>query len=117
MDGTRDDLLAHAALARDEYRALVLRRPFNQLEDVLHGGRDGHECPAGPTLAELLAQTGILALQALPFLRLANGQEELLRLEGFGEVVVGSETHRLERLIHIGVRGHHENSCAWLKTS
>src|SRR5207244_10627260 len=88
VDRARDELLAHAALARDERRRLEVGDLRDRAEDGLHRGALGEQVLELVLPADLLLERAVLAAQRLALLRLAEREQHLLGLEGLLDVVV-----------------------------
>ena len=93
MDRAGDELLARAALAGDEHRGRGPRHLVDDLDDLPHGGRLPHEGVHVLAPRELGPEHHHLALERALLEGAPDQQEHLLRVEGLGEVVEGSELH------------------------
>ena len=109
VERARDQFLAHAALAADEDGGLELGDLRDRPEDVAHGGALGEDRLELMLAANLLLQGPVLAAQRLALLGLAEGQDDLVRLERLAHVVVRAGLHGLEGEIDVPVRAHHDD--------
>ena len=109
VDGARDELLAGAALSRDEDRRLEVGDLRDRPEDVEHLlalREDGLELVL---LVDLLSQGAVLAPQRLALFCLSQREDDLVRLERLADVVVGPRLHRLDGEVHVAVRAHDDD--------
>ena len=107
----RHEFFARATLAGDEHRRLVVGDLGDGPEDVLHGLALGQDLLELVLFADLLAQRAILAPQGFALLCLAQGEDDLVVLERLLHVVVRTGLDRLERVVDIAVRAHHDHRC------
>src|SRR5439155_994512 len=103
VDRARDQLLARPALARDQHGRRRVGEPRNQLIDLHHLGVAPHqalEARARPGLGRVArqrrAQTQHLTLERALLERALGKQEDIVDVEGLGEVVVGAPLERLD---------------------
>ncbi len=82
VDGARDELLADAALARDEHRGLEVGDLRDGPEDVEHLRALGEDRLELVLLPDLLLERAVLAPQRLALLGLAQREHDLVGLEG-----------------------------------
>jgi hypothetical protein len=97
VDGAGDQLLAGAALAGDEHRRRRAGDAADQREDLAHRLAAGDDVGEAVGLLDLALEAGDLAAQAALAQRLAGDQQELLDLEGLGDVVVGAQLDGADR--------------------
>ena len=105
VDGASHQLLARAALRRDEDGGRRLRHLGDQLVEPHHGrvASDQRIEAVGPI--ELGAEAMHLALEHPPLRRLSHEGEDLVHVEGLGHVVVGTALDRLHGRPHVLDRG------------
>ena len=89
----RDQLLARARLARDEHRHVRGRQPADHLEQRAHDGRLAHHVAPPVAALDLGAQAHHLRAQRALGERLLDRQDQLIDLEGLGDVVERAELH------------------------
>ena len=112
VEGAGHQLLAGAALAGDEHGG---GRVGHRVDHPLHladGRRGAHQAVRRQplALAELVLQLPVAVPQGLALGRLGHrAGHDLDVVEGLGEVVVGAALDRLERRLHGGVAGHHDD--------
>ncbi len=107
-----DELLAHAELALQQDRAVVVRHALDEADDLLDGvaladdlgavrgrsgRRDGGSGGPGGFLPE----------------RMFDRALEVGQLEGLGQVVEGAEAHGLDGGFHAAVAGDHDDGGGW----
>jgi len=109
VDGARDELLARACFADDQHRRLAARGRLGPIRDGTHArGPADHPLEAVPCRDQ-----PVEALDARAELgRLQNARDLLQHhLPGIGhrDEVLGTAADGLRRVLHRGVRAHHEN--------
>ena len=110
MDGAGDELLAGAALARDEHGGQAVGGLPDGLEDLEHLAAPADEVVEAPLAAELPLERLVLVPEALALQRVREDELDLVHLERLGDVVVRAELHRLHRRLGGRERGddHHD---------
>ncbi len=108
VDGARHELLAGAALARDQHRGGSRRRALDRLAQAAHGRRASHQRlhAALRDGAPLLAG---VPTQAPGFDRVAQREQNPVALERFLEEVEGAAAGRFDRGRHVGVAADHQH--------
>ncbi len=96
VEGARHQLLAGAALAGDEHARGGGAHARDHREDLLHRLRLADEVVEARLAIHLLLEAGQLRAQAALAERPLHGEEQLLDLEGLGDVLVGAEPHRAD---------------------
>ena len=109
VDGARRELLAGARLAVDEHRGVVLRQHADGLEDLVHRLVAAHHVGERVAVGELAAEVVDLVEEAPLLEDLLGGEEDLLLLEGLGDVVAGALLDGLDRAFDAGVAGDHDD--------
>jgi hypothetical protein len=109
VNGPRHELFADAALPRDQHRRLEVGDLRDSLEHGLHLARLGGELLEAGLLADLLLEGAVLAAERLALLRLLQGEEQLLGLEGLGDVVVGPRFDCFDRQVQASVGAHDDD--------
>ena len=99
VERARDELLARAALARDEHGGGRGRRQLDQPVHRLHGRTRSHEPPQSPELLHAPAQEGDLAERLRLLRRLRDEQLDPRHLDRLGEEVVRAFLHRRHRRV------------------
>ena len=114
MDGAGDKLLARAGLAADENRGLEFRDLPYRPKEIQHLLTARHQV-AEPSLGLLATGTNlfvqglVLAKQPFALLGLAQKKNDLVGLEGLGDVVVGAAFHGLNGDVAAAIGGHHDH--------
>ena len=104
-----DQLLADAALAGDQDRAVYLADLLEQLEDPLHRRALADDpVEAGP-LEQLGPQPRVLLAQRLGVHAPLEGEPQLGHRERLGQVVRRPFAHRLDRVVDRGEAGHDQD--------
>ena len=96
VDGAGHQLLAGAALAEHQHRGLRRRHPLDHPHHLVHLGAAGDEAAEGPGPGRVGPERDVVAQELALLGRLADQHLQLLDLGGLGQVVVGSELHRLD---------------------
>jgi hypothetical protein len=96
VDRPRDELLAGAALARDQHGALRLAHRIDEPIDRLHGLARADELPDALEAPDLRAEARVLALERLEPQRALDRVEDLLGSRILDQVVGRAELHRLD---------------------
>src|SRR5262249_29709134 len=95
VDGAGNELLAGAALAAHQHRALV---PLDRLDDPVDGLQApalADQLPHAAKAPDLLAQPRVLAPEGIDLEHALDGEQDLLRAGVLDEVVCRAELHRL----------------------
>jgi hypothetical protein len=114
MDGAGDEFLARPGLATDENGGLELGdlpygpKEIQHLRTACHEIAEAGEGFLAPR-ANLFVQSLVLAEQPLALLGLAQEQNDLVGLEGLGDVVVRATLHSLDGDVPASVSGHHDD--------
>ena len=108
----RQHLLAGAALAGQQDRALELGRSLDEFEDLDHARGCRHDGSLSDGALDLPPQQLICPAHSLSLLGLANREQGLGRFERLREIVVGPQLHRLDRQLGRPVRGHQDHGRA-----
>ena len=93
MDGPRDELFAGAALAGDEHRRRRARDLRDEPVELFHRGVLADDLVEIMPPGQLGAEERDLALERPPFERPTREGQELVLLEGLGQVIEGAELH------------------------
>ena len=109
VDRLGHQLLAGAALAHHQDRGARRRRLGDQAEDLLHPLALAHDLGEARLVPERGAQLAVLVLQAALVEPVAQDVEDLLVLEGLGDVVEGALLHRRDGGLHRGVGRDHQH--------
>jgi hypothetical protein len=109
VEGPRHQLLAGAALARDEHGRVRLRDLGDALVQAHHRGVAAHEGLEALPPVELRAEVLDLGLQAAVLHGGAGEAEDLVHLEGLHDVVERALLHALDGRPHVGQRGHQDH--------
>ena len=109
VDGLGDELLAGAALARDEHDGVGRRDAHDAPEHLAHGPRSADDVLELVAILELAREERHLAGEAPVVERLGDLDEELLLGERLLDVVEGAEAHRLDGALDRAVRRHHDD--------
>src|SRR3989442_4564465 len=100
------ELLAGAALSRDQHGGVRRRGPRDGLAHPLRGPRLADEPQAG---FDLVAQADVFLAKALAFDGVAQGGEDALGLEGFLQEIVGAFVNRLDGGRNVAVSRNHQD--------
>src|SRR5256712_11821191 len=110
MDGLCDELLARAALSRDEDGRIGLRDLADRLVDLLHRRGVSDDALGLYERADLLAENLNLVRKLLVLEAPADGVNDLVEFEKLRDVVEGTELPCANRDVR-GAKGrHHHNS-------
>jgi hypothetical protein len=93
VDGAGDQLLAGAALAGDQHRGRRARDVGHEMVELFHLRMSADDLAEVVAALELRAQVDDLALERAPLERPAHEREQLVLLEGLGEVIEGAQLH------------------------
>jgi hypothetical protein len=104
-----DELLARAALARDEDRRAGRGRLADRLENPLHLRGAPDELAHAARRVELGPQGAVLGDEAALLERLLDDVDDLLVPEGLRDVMEGSLAHRGDRALDRRVRRHDDD--------
>ena len=103
MQGLRDQFLAGARFAIDEYGGVGLRETADGAKHFLHSGCVAEDVRC---IGQFLATRGFaLALRQ----RTAYQLDRMIHIERFGQVLEGAALKRGHRTFQIGVRGHDDD--------
>ena len=105
MERARHQLLAGAALARDEDGRAGRRGHLDEVMDLLHRAAGAEETAEPARFFELATEEGHLAHDLRLLERLLDERPEPARLHRLGDVVVDPALHRRHRGIHGRVPG------------
>ena len=114
MDGARHQLLAGARLTVDEYRGLEfgdLAYRAEQFEHLRAARDEIAKASLGlhPGRTDLARQSLVLAKEPFPLLGLAQKQDQLVRFEGLGQIIVRSSLHGFDGHVLAAESGHHDD--------
>ena len=109
VHGARDQLLAGAALARDQHDRVGRRDLHDARQHVADRLRAADDVLEVVALLELLGEELNLAVQAPALERLRHLHEQLLLAERLLDVVEGADAHGLDRALDRAVGGHHDD--------
>ena len=109
VNTARDQLLARAARAADEHVDIRIGDLLDRLEDLGHRRALANDVVEAEMPAQLLPQAAILLAQHPLGQRLLHRDHQMLWSERLGHEVVGSQAHRLDRVLDGAVRGHHDH--------
>src|SRR5882724_9044655 len=109
VDGASRELLAGPRLAVDEDGRVVLCQDLDGLEDLVHHPIAADDVRERVAVGELVAEVVDLVEQAALLEDLLGGKEDLLLLEGLGDVVAGALLDRLDRALDARVAGDHDH--------
>jgi hypothetical protein len=114
VDGTRNQFLAGAGLARDEHSGRALHDQPDGLEDLLHGTAASHHGEAARHLPRAVGQGDALTgdLQGL-----GHGPVELVDVDGLVDAIHGPLLHRLNRALHVMEGRVHDDPRARMRAS
>ncbi|MNQ38035.1 hypothetical protein D3C85_515970 [compost metagenome] len=113
MDRLGTDLLAGAALPRDEDGRLARRRALYDAIDRLHRHGGADEARKGAAL-EVLPVLGHQRAELLMLEGVAGGGAQPLAVERLGQEIEGTAAHRLHRHVHRAVGGDHHHRAGQL---
>ena len=108
VEEARNALLARAALAGDEDGAPPARDALHELEDALHRRRAPEQVLRLMTV-DLSAEARVLLDERALLERLADERAQLGGGERLRDEVVRAALHRVDRRLHGGVGGHHDD--------
>src|SRR6266850_168651 len=108
MHGPREKLLADSGLTMDQYGRVQVHDGAERLEDRPHDGALRHHVPEGEALLVAPDRSPVGRLQRLELDRPADHDEQLGRLKGLDEIVLGAQAHRLDRRLD-GPVGRHDD--------
>ena len=94
MNGPRDQLFAGARFAGHKQVGMRRGHALDKGEDLLHRSRAADDVVHAIAAADLLAQSDDFAAQRTFGKGLIDAEQELVDLEGLGDVIVGAELHR-----------------------
>ena len=109
VDRLRDELLARPALAGDEHARLGRRDLLDDVEDRLHCRARADDVVEAEPLLQARAELRRFALEATALQRAVDDDEELVELDGLGEVVLGPLLHGLHGRVDVRERGHQDD--------
>jgi hypothetical protein len=109
VDGPRHQLLADARLARDEHGGLEVGHAGERREEGPHGLGAGHEAVEAVLPTHGSAQLAVLPHEHLALLHLAQGEGEVGRGEGLGEVVCRAALDGRQGVLVGAVGAHHHH--------
>src|SRR5207253_2184085 len=104
MKTARNQLLARAALAHNQHRAVRVGDFADQVVDVLHLPARANDVFESVTVLQLLAQINVLAQRRLVIERPLHRKLELVDLKRLGHVIVRAHLHCLNRGFDRAVR-------------
>src|SRR3989304_1674684 len=111
MERPCDQFLPRAAFSGDENRRFILGHFFDHLENLLDRLILTDDVFKAVFLLHLLPEELVLFSQPFPFLCLSQGENNLVRFERLGDIIVSSQCHSLDGDIQGSVGGHHNDRC------
>ena len=109
MDRAGHQLFPGPGLTRDEHGAARLGDEPRGAHDFLDRAAPADDAIVVVLLVALGDQVVVMRAEAAVFERPAHDHEELVDLERLLQIVERPEFHRLDRALHGGVRGHHQD--------
>ncbi len=109
MDGTRDEVFAHPALAAQQHSGVGGRDAFDGGQHLLHFRTDGDDVGMAVLLSKGFAKRAILLAQAGVIEFLVHHHSHFGERERLEHVVAGAGFHRLNRCFHRPERGHDDD--------
>ena len=109
VDGAGEELLAHPRLTVDEHRGVEIDDGAEHVEHGVHARAPRHDVPEGESLLVPPDGSSVGRLEGLELDGAANDKEELGRLEGLDEIVLGAEPHGLHRGLDGAIGGHNDD--------
>ena len=109
MNEPRQQLLAGAALAKDQHRRRQFGDLVHQIDDVAGDLAVADDELALALVGHLRRQRHHLPIQVLPLAGVPHERPQLVVVEVFGDVVVGAMLHRLHGGFDIGDRRDHDD--------
>ena len=114
VNEAREEFLSRPALAEDQHGGRERCHFLHQLQDVAgHPARSDDEF-AVVALGDLGAQPHDVLVQVLPFARVGHERSEPFDIEVLRDVVVGAETHRLDRGLKLLQRRDDDDFHVWI---
>ena len=100
MEPARHELLAGAAFALDQHRAVGIGDLVDQVVDQLHFSARPDDVFEAITVLEFLTEINVLAQSCLVIERALHRHLQLVDLERLRHVIVRAHLHRLDRSFH-----------------
>ncbi len=104
-------LFAGTGFTGDEHRNIPIPNALHHIQNLLHrltGGDDRFEFFA-PIKRQM--QPLHLLPQRLALKHLIDPQHQFTGVDRFGQIVIGAQSHRLDRRFNAAVGGHHDALC------
>ena len=109
MDGARDELLASAVFSVHEDAGVARRDLADERDHLLHRLASRDEVAERRVRSELLLQLPVLGRQLILLARLVQLREQERHLDRLLDETERAGVHRLHRLRHAAVAGHHDH--------
>ena len=109
VNRARNNFLPSAALTRDQDGGIVLGDAGDELERLAHRGACDDEPALRRSRRELCLEAGDLLPQPFALLCLPQCEDDFVRAERLGEIVVRAFLHRRDRRILPAVRAHDDD--------
>jgi len=109
VDGAGNQFLAGARFSGDEHRSLGRGHFLNELVDALHGSALADNASELVAFLQFTGEITVSFDQLIVVDRFADGELQLLILEGFKDIVECSFAHGFDGFFHRSVGGHHDN--------
>ena len=109
MNGTSDEIFAHAAFSAEQNGRVGGRDAFNGSENFLHFAADGDDVRMAVFLPQSFAQGAVLFTQARVVELLMHHHPHLGERKRLEDVIAGAGFHRLDRRLHRAERSHDDD--------
>ena len=109
MDGPREELLARAALAVDQDRGVRRRHLLDLGRDLLELAALADDLRQAELVGELLLEQDVLRGHAGGVERSLDQHQQMVRVKGLGQKIIGPLLHGLDRGLDRAEGGHHDD--------
>ena len=109
VDGAGDHFFAGAAFAGQQDGGAAVAHRVDGLQDTTKTRAFTHQAVYVLVFIEFGAHARVITHDVAKLKGFADSDVELVDVEGFGDVVVGTVTHRLHGVFHRAVGGHHDH--------
>ncbi len=109
VDGARDQVLAHAAFARQQHGGAGGRDAFDGGEDLLHGAAASDDVVEFVAPAQFLLELAVLVAQGAHFERLVDHLHQVIERKRLQQEIGGAGLHRFHRGFDAAERRHHDH--------